>query len=85
MLDYIVTFFAIFLLDVVYTYYLRCVQNNNVLGASIWSIACYLLGSLAVINYTTNHWLLLPAIAGAFCGTYVGMIIKKNTEYSTAR
>ena len=85
MLDYIITFFAIFLLDVVYTYYLRCVQHNNAMGASLWSIACYLLGSLAVINYTTNHWLLIPAIIGAFCGTYVGMIIKKNTEYSTAR
>ena len=66
------------MLDVVYTYYLRCVNNNEVLGASCWSIACYLLGSLAVINYTTNHWLLIPAVFGAFCGTYVGMKIKKN-------
>ena len=78
MFDYAVTFFAIFMLDVVYTYYLRCVNNNEILGASFWSIACYLLGSLAVINYTTNHWLLIPAVVGAFCGTYVGMKIKKN-------
>ena len=80
MIDYITTFFAIFLLDVVYTYYLRCVANDNVLGASFWSVACYILGSIAVINYTTNHWLMIPAMAGAFCGTYVGMKIrKKNT------
>ena len=80
MIDYIITFFAIFFLDVVYTYYLRCVQDNNAIGASIWSIACYLFGSVAVINYTTNHWLLIPAIVGAFCGTYVGMTIKKNNR-----
>jgi uncharacterized membrane protein YfcA len=83
MFDYAVTFLAIFMLDVVYTYYLRCVNNNEVLGASFWSIACYLLGSLAVINYTTNHWLLIPAVFGAFCGTYVGMKIKKNQTIQT--
>jgi hypothetical protein len=79
MIDYVTTFFAIFLLDVVYTYYLRCVADNSVLGASFWSVACYILGSVAVINYTTNHWLILPAIAGAFVGTFVGMKIKKHT------
>jgi hypothetical protein len=76
MIDFITTFFAIFLLDVVYTYYLRCIADNHVMGASVWSVACYILGSIAVINYTTNHWLLIPAMAGAFCGTYVGMKLK---------
>jgi uncharacterized membrane protein YfcA len=78
MWECLVTFFSIFFLDIVYTYYLRCVANDNVLGASFWSVACYILGSAAVISYTTNHWLVLPAIAGAFCGTYVGMKIKKR-------
>jgi hypothetical protein len=78
MIDFVTTFFAIFLLDVVYTYYLRCIADNHVMGASVWSVACYILGSIAVINYTTNHWLLIPAMAGAFCGTYVGMKLKKQ-------
>ena len=52
--------------------------DNNVLGASFWSVACYILGSMAVINYTTNHWLVIPAMAGAFFGTLVGMKIKKK-------
>ena len=77
-IECIVTFFSIFLLDIVYTYYLRCVANNAVLGASFWSVACYILGSVAVISYTTNHWLIIPAVAGAFCGTYVGMKVKKR-------
>ena len=80
MLEYITTFLAIFLLDVVYTYYLRCVADDNVLGASFWSVACYILGSVAVINYTTNHWLMIPAVAGAFVGTYVGMRIKRKNN-----
>jgi uncharacterized membrane protein YfcA len=77
-IESIITFFSIFLLDIVYTYYLRCVADNNVLGASFWSVACYILGSAAVISYTTNHWLVIPAVAGAFCGTYVGMKVKKR-------
>jgi hypothetical protein len=77
-IESVITFFSIFLLDIVYTYYLRCVADNNVLGASFWSVACYILGSAAVISYTTNHWLVIPAIAGAFCGTYVGMKDKKR-------
>lgn len=78
MWECLLTFFSIFFLDIVYTYYLRCVANDNVLGASFWSVACYILGSVAVISYTTNHWLVIPAIAGAFCGTYVGMKVKKR-------
>jgi hypothetical protein len=77
MLEYVVTFLAIFVLDIVYTYYLKCVTHDHILGASFWSVACYLLGSVAVINYTTNHWLIIPAVVGAFCGTYVGMRIRK--------
>jgi len=82
MWEYVVTFFAIFLLDIVYTYYLRCVANENVLGASVWSVACYVLGSVAVINYTTNHWLMIPAMAGAFCGTWVGMRLRAQKNRS---
>jgi len=78
MIDYFTTFIAIFLLDIVYTYYLRCVQYEQALKASVWAVACYVLGSVAVINYTTNHWLIIPAIVGAFCGTYVGMKIRKG-------
>jgi len=80
MIEYAVAFFSIFFLDIVYTYYLRCVARNNALGASVWSVACYLLGGVAVISYTTNHWLLIPAVAGAFCGTYVGMKLKLQRE-----
>jgi hypothetical protein len=80
MIDYASTFFAIFTLDIVYTYYLRCVANNQVMGASLWSVACYLLGSYANIEYTTNHWLMIPAILGALCGTDTGMKLKHFNE-----
>ncbi len=78
MIEYIITFFALFFTDVFYTYYLRSVQNDQVLRASIWAVVVFVIAAIAVVNYTTNHWLLIPACLGAFCGTYVGMKIRKK-------
>jgi hypothetical protein len=80
MIAWVTTFFAIFLLDIVYTYYLRSIANNQVMAASLWSVACYVLGSYAIIEYTANNLLMIPAMMGAFCGTYVGMRLKHFNE-----
>ena len=78
MLDYVVTFFAVFFTDIFYTYYLKAVQEEQTLKASLWAVIVFIVACVAVINYTTNYWLLLPAGVGAFCGTYVGMILRKR-------
>ncbi len=77
MIDYILTFLAVFFLDLIYTRYLKCVQDNKPFMASFWSMFCYLGASIAIINFTENHLLLIPALIGAFVGTYVGMKIKR--------
>jgi uncharacterized membrane protein YfcA len=48
------------------------------LAASSWAIVVTILGAFVVINYTTNHMMLIPAALGAFCGTYVGMKLRKK-------
>lgn len=78
MLDYIVTFFAVFFTDIFYTYYLKAVHEERVIGASVWAVVVFIIACVAVINYTTNYWLLIPAGVGAFCGTYVGMILRRK-------
>jgi uncharacterized membrane protein YfcA len=78
MWEYVITFFALFFTDVFYTYYLRAVNNNEVLKSSLWAVLVFVIAAVAVVNYTTDHWLLIPACLGAFCGTYVGMIIRKR-------
>jgi len=69
-------FLSMFMLDIVYTKFLHSVHGNRPFTTSLWSAACYLLGSTAVIAYTSDHWLLIPAALGAFGGTYVGMKLK---------
>ena len=78
MIEYIVTFFALFFTDMFYAYYLKSIAEDRALASSLWAIVVFLIASVAVINYTTNHWMLIPACAGAFCGTFVGMKIRKK-------
>jgi hypothetical protein len=78
MLDYVITFFALFFTDVFYTYYLRSVNNNEVLKSSLWAVIVFVIAAIAVVNYTADHWLLIPACMGAFCGTFVGMKIRNK-------
>lgn len=76
MWEYVVTFFAVFFTDIFYTYYLRAVQHEQAMAASLWATVVFVMACVAVINYTTNSWLLIPAGAGAFLGTWVGMRLR---------
>ena len=80
MTEYVVTFFAVFLTDIFYTYYLKAVQDEQTMKASIWATIVFLIACVAVINYTTNYLLLIPAAFGAFTGTWVGMKLRKRNE-----
>jgi uncharacterized membrane protein YfcA len=78
MTEWFITFFALFFTDVFYTYYLKAINNSQPLLSSVLAVVVFLIASVAVINYTTDHWLLIPACLGAFCGTYVGIRFRKK-------
>jgi len=80
MMDFLLTFISLFCIDIFYTYYLKSVADGKALVASLWSVVVTIIGAFVVINYTTNHMLLVPAALGAFCGTFVGMKLKKRAE-----
>ena len=84
MWGYVVTFFAVFATDLIYVYFVKSIQNNRPLTAAWWSMACTFTASVAVINYTEDHWALVPALAGAFFGTLYGMWIKQRNNLSIA-
>ena len=70
---YIETFLLVFATDILYTYYVRAVNQNRAVVASLWSVMCTFTASIAVINYTENHWTLIASLMGAGFGTYIGM------------
>ena len=78
MLTYLITFIAVFLTDVLYIYFIKSIQDNKTLQAAFWSVIVTGTASITVISYTEDHYALIPALAGAFCGTLLGMKLRKN-------
>jgi uncharacterized membrane protein YfcA len=78
MTAYVVTFLAVFATDLLYVYFVKSIQQDQPLSAGLWSMVVTLTASIAVINYTEDHYALIPALLGAFAGTWVGMKIKKT-------
>jgi O-antigen/teichoic acid export membrane protein len=80
MLSYLTTFIAVFAVDFIYTYYVKSINQNKAITAGLWGAIVWLIGSFAVIEYTANHMLLIPACIGAFCGTWVGIKIRNKDD-----
>ena len=78
MWTYAITFAAVFATDLIYVYFVKSIQDDRPMMAAWWSVAVTFTASVAVINYTEDHWALIPALAGAYCGTLFGMWIKKK-------
>jgi uncharacterized membrane protein YfcA len=77
-MTYLITFIAVFLTDVLYIYFIKSIQDNKALQASFWAVIVTGTASITVISYTADHWALVPALAGAFFGTLVGMKVRKK-------
>jgi len=74
---YLAAFFGMFFTDIFYTYYLKAIYEERAIAASNWAVVVYFIASFLIIGYTTDHWIILPAILGAWLGTFVGLKIKK--------
>lgn len=80
MWEYIITFLAVFATDTIYVNLVKSIQQDNPWRAAIWSVVVTFTASIAVINYTTDHLALIPALLGAFFGTYVGVKFRKREQ-----
>jgi len=79
MWQYLETFLLVFATDILYIYYVKAVTDHKIWRATFWSMVVTFTASIAVINYTENHWTLISSLLGAGAGTYIGMrFIKKN-------
>lgn len=71
--DWAVAFAAMFATDLAWSWYVAAVRDADALRASAWAVALFLLGAVAVLGYTRDRWLLLPASLGAALGTWCGV------------
>lgn len=76
---------ALLVTDICWAIYISKVGDKNPLQSALWAVFLFLSGAVAVIGYTTNPWLLIPAGAGAFCGTYLGVWFGNRKELRERR
>lgn len=72
----LVTFTALFVLDVVWARYTGAITDRRRALASSYAAAIIALSAIGTINYIDDRRMIVPAMLGAFCGTFVG--IKRN-------
>ena len=65
-----------FFTDIVNAFYVKAIYNNKPLLASFWAVLVTFAAGVAIINYTRDNLMLIPALLGAFVGTYVGLKLK---------
>jgi hypothetical protein len=69
----ILCFGSTLILDVVWAYYTKAIVANRPIRAASYGGVIMGLNGSAMIGVTHDPWMLIPAIAGAFIGTYIGV------------
>jgi hypothetical protein len=59
--------------DICWVRFIAAAESRARWAAASWSTLLFALGAIAITSYTTNHWLLAPALLGAFVGTAIGV------------
>lgn len=72
-----VTYVAV---DILYAWYIICVEQRRPLLAAAISAVLYSLLAFGVITYSKNPIYLVPLASGAFVGTYVTVGWQKRLE-----
>lgn len=73
-----IVFAALFVLDIVWARYTTAITERRRIVASSYSAAIIVLGAYATINYIDDPRMIVPAMLGAFCGTFVGILRNTN-------
>ena len=73
LLEVLIVFAAIFVVDIFWVRYIETISAGKRLVAANYSVLVYVLGAVAITEYVSNKWMLIPACLGAWCGTYWGM------------
>ena len=69
-MQFLLVFLAMVATDFVWARYNIASINHRPVAAGLYSAAIVALGAYSVVSYTQNHWMWLPAAAGAFVGTF---------------
>ena len=70
MIEALSVFLLMALLDIVWVKCIWSVDESTPNVAAAWSTAFYVISTLVVLDVVKQSWLIVPAAAGAFAGTW---------------
>lgn len=73
-MSWFTTFLAVFVLDIVWARYTLATTHDRPVVAGRNAVCIIILSGIANISFVHDPWMLIPAAAGAFFGTVVGMM-----------
>ena len=76
---FIGVFLAMMITDIMWAKYTLAVAFLNPFLAGIYSAVIILMGAVTVVAYVEDRYMLIPAMLGAFVGTYY--TIKRARDY----
>jgi hypothetical protein len=68
----ILAFLGMVALDYVWARYVLTLTKKRIIVGSSYAAGIMLLNGMVTLTYVSNPWMILPAAAGAFIGTYIG-------------
>jgi len=77
MMRNLLVFLTVAVSDGIWTAYIVSTSEHRALTASLWSALLVLASWYIVISYQKDKRMIIPAILGAFVGTYLTLIITK--------
>jgi type IV secretory pathway VirB6-like protein len=79
-LQCLLVFVAMAIADICWAYYFIKIDERKSVAAGMWGSAIYICGAVSVVSYTQDRTLIIPAVLGAFVGTYLTIEYKKRKE-----
>ncbi len=70
-------FLGITLLDFLCALYILAVGNKEAIRSGLFAAAMYTVNALVIIGVVQDNWLVIPACAGSFVGTFLGIKVVK--------
>lgn len=78
MIAALMSFFAMFALDMVFARYAYALTAQRACAASMWASLIVVCNAVVIINYVADVWTLAPAVVGAFAGTWVAVVTQRR-------
>jgi hypothetical protein len=74
-------FVAMFILDCAYAVYTTAVTKKRALAAANYGLVIIAIGSFSIIEYTSDHWLAVPAALGGWSGTFCTVAFSEKIKW----